>query len=216
MSNIINTAAECNIKQFMSCAFYGKHRVLLIDGEATDDELREAFEYIYNQYVDYSGLFATREFELAAYIHSLKMRIGIVREFVKLQKMFIAEFNIPFVAYFEIIKKYGHNLHWNHEYPDIDLFLIKLAKVESREAKYKSELKAKEKELFDLQRKKITKEFTLLGSRKQFLLTLARLQQAKFVISKTETMMDEVALMIKDQKDQSEEANAQRSFKKIK
>lgn len=213
MSNYINTAADCNIKKFMSCAFDGKCRVLLNDGEATDSELREAFEYIYDQYVDYSGLYATREFELSAYMNSLDVRITTVQEFVKLQRKFIEEFNVPYVAAFWQVKKYGHALYWNRDYPDIDLFLIKLTKVENREAKYKSELKAKEKELFELQRKKITKEFTLLESRKQFLLTLARLQQAKFVISKTETMMDELALMIKDQKDQSDEANAQRSFK---
>lgn len=214
MSSYINTAADCNVKRFMSCAFEYKYRVLLIDGDASDDELRSAFEYIYDQYVDYSGLYATREFELSAYINSLNVRITIVQEFVKLQRKFIEEFKVPYVAAFWQVKKYGHTLYWNHDYPDIDLFLAKLAKVESREAKFKSELKAKEKELFDLQRKKITKEFTLLESRKQFLLTLARLQQAKFVISKTETMMDEVALMIKDQKDQSDEANAQRSFKR--
>lgn len=214
MSNIINIAADCNIKQFMACAFENKHRVLLIDGDATDEELREAFEYIYDQYVDFSGLYATREFELSAYIHSLEVRIATVREFIRLQKKFIDEFNIPFVAAFEVVKKYGHTLHWNHDFPDIDLFLIKLAKVESREVKYKSELKAKEKELFDLQRKRITKEFTLLESRKQFLITLARLQQAKFVIDKKETSVEDLALMIKDQKDQAEDAKMERSFKK--
>lgn len=214
MSNIINTAAECRIKQFKACAFDGKYKVLLIDGDATDDELRQAFEYIYNQYVDFSGLYATREFELSAYIESLVVRIGTVREFVRLQKLFISEFGVPFVGYFDVIKKYGHAMHWNHDYPDMDLFMIKLAKVESREAKFKSELKAKEKELFDLQRKKATKEFTLLESRKQFTLTLVRLRQAKYEISETLTSMEELGIIIKDQKDQSEEANVQRSFKK--
>lgn len=214
MSNIINTAAECNIKQFMAAAFENKLRVLIIDGDATDEELKEAFEYIYAQYVDISGLYISKEFDLSAYIHSLSNRINTICEFVRLQRKFIEEFSVPFVAAFGIVKKYGHSLYWDNDYPDIELFLIRLGKVESKEAKYISQLKAKENELFELKRKRITKEFTLLESRKQFLITLARLQQAKFVIDKKETSMEEVGLMIKDQKEQSEEAVIQRSFKK--
>lgn len=216
MSNIINNAADCNIKQFMACAFDNKYRPLLIDGEATDDELRKAFEYIHDQYIDYSGLYQSREFELGAYIHSLNVRVTTVAEFVILQRRFIDEFRVPYVAAFWQVKKYGHTLYWNHDFPDIGLFLARLSKIELKEARYKSEVKMKEKDLFELRRKKIEKEFTLLESRKQFLLTLARLQQAKYVISKTETMMDELSYMIKEMRDAQQEDQAQKSFQKRK
>jgi len=213
MSRCIDNAADCSVKQFMECAFKGKYTVLILDGEPPDDELKRAFELIYDQYTDLSGLFITREFELSAYISSLERRINTVARFIELQKAFIAEFNIPFVTGFGLVKKYGHKLYWNHESPDIDLFLSKLDAIPGKEAKYKTDLAAKKKELFDMQRKKIQGEFNLLESRKQFVMMLNRLQQSKFVIDKNNTSMEEVALMIKDQRDQQEDMRAQQSFK---
>lgn len=214
MSNYINTAAECTVKQFETCCFENKLRALLIEGEATDEELREAFERIYEQYVDLSGLYETREFEMSAYINSLTVRIFTVQEFVRLQREFVSQFNVPYVPGFYLVKKYGYTIQWDHDAPDLDTFSARLEKIESKEAKFKSELKRKQAELAEFQKKKITGEFTLLESRRQFLTQILRLQQAKYVINKRETSVEELAYALRDQKDIQEEERAQRSFKK--
>lgn len=214
MSQYVNNAADCTVKQFKACCFDQRFRVLVIDGDPSDQELQEAFELIYSQYVDLSGLFISREFELSAYIHSLEIRITSIERFVELQERFIEEFNSPFTPAFPIAKRYGHTLYWNPDSPDIDQFKAKLSRIKGGEAKYIVELKKKKTELFDLHKKRANKEFTLLESRKQFVTMLNRLQQAKFVIDQKETTVEELALMIADQKEQQDDAIAQRSFKR--
>lgn len=214
MSNYINTAADCNVKKFEACRFENKLHVLIIDGEPTEEELREAFEFIHGQYVDLSGLYETREFEMSAYLSSLAVRINTVHEFIRLQREFISQFNVPCVPRFYLVKKYGYTLQWDHDAPDIDTFQARLDKIELKEAKFKSELKRKEAELSTFQKKHHAGEYTPMESRRQFLTQILRLQQAKYVINKSETSVEELAYAIRDQKDIQEEERAQQSFKR--
>lgn len=211
---IISQASECTIKQFIKCAFEAKYRGLLVEGEASDEELQQAFESIYAQHVDLSGLYQTREFEMSAYINSLDNRIHTIDRFIELQLLFIVEFDIPFIAEFGIIKKYGYNLYWNPEFPDIPGFKRKLDQIKNKETKYKSTLKNKINELVELRRKQVKKEHTLLESRKGFLTTVNRLQQAKFVIDKNTTTVEELDLMILDHKEQQDSDRIQAKTKK--
>lgn len=213
-ATIITDAADCNIKRFKLCAFKGKYKVLLVDGEATDEELQQAFEMIYAQYIDLSGMYQTREFELSAYINSLDNRIRTIERFVELQRLFLGEFNMPFLPSFGLVKRYGHHLVWNPEYPDTDLFKKKLAQIEMKEKKYHSILNTKIKDLVEFRKKQNNKEHTLLESRKQFITTLNRLQQAKFVIDDEKTTVEDLAIMICDHKDQIEENKMQAKAKK--
>jgi hypothetical protein len=201
-SNIISTAADCTVKQFIQCCFEDKRRVLVIEGEATEEQLKAAFEYIYAQYVDFSGLFQSREFEMCAFINSLDTRVQTMKRFVELQRIFIKDFNVPFVPGLDIAKRYGHNLWWNHNNPDLALFLRKLDQIENREVKYQDKVAQKVKELVDFRSKQEKKEFTLLESRKNFITMLNRLQQARFVIDKNSTTVEELCLMIKDHREQ--------------
>jgi len=214
MNRYIDNAADCTVKQFMDCLFAQRYKVLILEGEPSEEELRNAHELIYAQYVDLSGLFVTREFELSAYIQSLENRLNTVIRFIELQRAYIAEFGRPFTPAFHIVKKYGHSLYWNHDSPDLPLFLAKMDKMPAKEARYKVELDAKKKELFDMQRKKVKGEYNPLESRGQFVTMLNRLQQAKFVIEKPNTSVEELAYMIKDLRDIQEDEKAQRSFKK--
>lgn len=211
---IISHISECVINKFIKCAFEGKYRALLVSGEATDEELEKTFEMIYAQHVDLSGLFQTREFEMSAYINSLDNRIRTIDRFIELQLIFIAEFGLPFIPEFGLVKKYGHSLYWNFDHPDVDGFKKRLEQIRSRESKYKSTLKSKINELVEFRRKQVRKEHTLLESRKSFLTTLNRLQQAKFVINKNETTMEELDLMILDHKEQGEADKIQAKIKK--
>lgn len=210
---IISDAADCNVDKFMACRFKEKYKVLLLEGNATDEELRETFEYIYAQYVDYSGLYLTKEFEMSAYIHYLDVRIETIDRFILLQRKFIEEFNAPFVPAFGLLKKYGHHLVWNHKYPDADLFLRKLEKIELKEDKFRTIRNTKIDELMELRKKHVNKEHTPLESRKEFIIMLNRLGQAKFHIDKQQTSVEELALMIKDHRDQveTEKMNAKKT-----
>lgn len=214
--NIIQSASDCVVNKFMDCAFKERHRCLLLSGEATDDQLRMAFEIIYAEYVDLAGLYITREFELSAYISSLDARIYTVKRFVTLQRTFLHEFDAPFIPGFALVKRYGHHLYWDFNTPDKESFLNRLKQIETAEARYQAELNKKVNELVELRKKKVNKQFSLLESRKQFITSMNRLQQNKFVIDKDKTTMEELALMIKDYKDQANETEMQNSIRRNK
>jgi len=214
MSSYITDAADCTVKQFMDCAFKERYKVLVLEGEPAMEDLRKAHELIHAQWVDLSGLFETREFELSAYIRSLEGRINTIEKFVELQKAFLAEFGLPFLPGLSIVKRYGHSFYWDKESPDEQAFLARMEKMITKEKRYEVELKAKQKELFDMQRKKAKGEYDPLQSRKDFVVMLNRLQQAKFVIDKNVTTIEELGLMVKDLRDQQQEEKAQRTFKK--
>lgn len=212
--NIIQRAADCSVRQFMQCSFDDKLKVLIIDGEASEQDLKAAFEYIYAEYVDYSDLYQSQEFEIVAYINSLDTRIQTIRRFVDLQRKFLVQFDMPYLPGFEMIKRYGHHIYWDANYPDKDVFLKKLAQIEMKEKKYETKVNQKVQELIDLRKKRVHKEHTILESRKHFVTMLTRLQKAGFVIDKDKTTVEELALIIKDQRDQNEEIKMQNKIKK--
>jgi len=214
--NIIQSAADCNVDKFMKCAFQERYRCLLLSGDADDDLLRAAFEIIYAEYVDYAGLYVTREFEISGYIESLDKRITTINRFITLQRTFLHEFDVPFIPGFALVKKYGHRLYWDFNRPDKEAFLKKLQQIQASESRYQAELNKKVNELVELRRKKVNKEFTLLESRKQFIMSTNRLQQNKYVIDKDKTTMEELGLMIKDYRDQASEADMQNSIRRNK
>jgi hypothetical protein len=214
--NIIQAAADCNVDKFMKSAFQEKYRCLLLSGDATDDLLRMAFEIIYAEYVDLAGLYVTREFELSGYIDSLDKRIYTVKRFVSLQRTFLNEFDVPFLPGFALVKKYGHRLYWDFNHPDKDAFLKKLQQIEAGESRYQAELNKKVNELVELRKKRVKKEFTLLESRKQFITSMNRLQQQRYVIDKEKTSMEELGLMVKDYRDQANEAEMQNTIRRNK
>lgn len=212
--NIIQRAADCSVRQFMQCSFDGKLKVLIIDGEASEDDLKAAFEFIYAEYVDYSDLYQSQEFEIVAYINSLDTRIQVIRRFVELQRKFLVQFDMPFLPAFDMVKRYGHHIYWDAKYPDKDVFLKKLTQIEMKEKKYETKVDQKVQELFELRKKKVKKEHTILENRKDFVTMLTRLQKAGFVIDKDKTTVEELALIIKDQRDQIEEAKMQNKIKR--
>jgi hypothetical protein len=213
--NIIQRAADCTIRQFMQCSFDGKLKVLIIEGGASDSDLNTAFEYIYAEYVDFSDLYQSREFEMVAYINSLDTRIQMIRRFVELQRKFIIQFDLPYLPGLEMVKRYGHHLYWDANYPDKDAFLKRLCQIEMKEKKYESKVDQKVNELIELRKKKVHKEHTILESRKDFVTMLNRLQQARFNIDKDKTSVEDLALCIRDHRDQAEEVKMQNKIKKM-
>lgn len=215
----IESASDCNIKRFMAATFENKLKALITNGNPSEEEYKElepklqnAFEYIYAQYVDISGLYLSQEFELVGYINSLNHRITTMKWFVELQNKFMDEFEVPYLPGLSIAERYGYKLYWDPNYPES--FIRKLNSIPAKESKFTIRITEKTKELVELRKKQIKKEHTLLESRKDFITMMNRLQQHKFVIDKNETTVEELALMIKDQRDQVETDNMNRKFKK--
>jgi len=197
----------------MECSFRENYSVLLISGDATNQELRSAFEIIYAQYIDDSGLYQSAEFEKYGYIDSLEKRITTVDRFIYLQTEFIKQFQVPFIPGFEMIAKFGHKLFYNVDSPDIELFLSKLETIRLKEQKYKIELKKRVDELMKMREKKVKNELNLLQSRKQFISMITRLRQQHHVIEYKTTMVEELSIMVRDAMEEKESAKAAKQFK---
>lgn len=212
-ANIINDAGDCSVKRFMDCAFKEKYDVLLVEGIADPLELKNAFEFIYAQYIDLAGLYETREFELYAYITMLEGRINTVKQFIALQRSFVAQFDVPYFKAFGIVRKYGHVLKFSPGQTSTELFLTRLNQIEMMERRIEDERAGKVKQLYDLHKKKIGKQHSIIESRTEFVSMLNRLQQNKFVIDREKTSVEEIGLMIRDCKEQAME---QRMNNKVK
>src|SRR6187549_3503438 len=101
---------------------------------------KEEFDIAYAEYQDTSGLFMTDDFEKQSYIHHLNARINYVKIFIKLQREFIKEFEMPFIRDFETFKlNYGYVLYWED---DLEDFEDQLKAVERKEGKHVTSLKA--------------------------------------------------------------------------
>ena len=73
---------ECTISVFMNAAFNSNFSIIS----------REEYSLINMQYMDASGLFLTREYELQISIQSMRNKINCVMIGINLQNEFIKEF----------------------------------------------------------------------------------------------------------------------------
>lgn len=178
---------------------------MLLDGEADDKDLHNAFEIIYAEYIDAAQLFATIEFEKYAYITNLEARIEVVKNFAKLQREFLNQFDVPFLPGLRMMHQYGYVLQWDGSK---EKFLQALDRMLIMDKRYQTELDKANKDLIELRKKKNKKEHTILQSRREFISMLNRLQQNRFVIDRDKTMIEDLAMMIVDSRDQAEAAKS--------
>ncbi len=202
---IIDTASECTVYQLMKCWFENKLSVLVIDGEFTDDEMRQAFESIHTEYIDLAGLYKSKQFELLTQINHIETKVNRVTLSIDLQRRFLEVFDVPCIAAITFFKEYGYNIYWDSTHPDKLAFLSALNKIEQRIKLQKLQLKEKKDELINLEKNKIEKNNTVIQSRQEFIKTLNALNKYGFDVKKNETTVEELALMINDwQKDISQ------------
>jgi len=211
---IISKAGDCSIRKFMSAWFDEKYKVLIIEGEHDEALLKQAFELIHAEYTDLAELFLSAEFEKMTYIYYLNNRISTIKYTIGLQKDFIRDFGLPYIPALPFFKKFGHSIYWDTTTSNVPAFLKILDQIEVKEKKYEAQLKAKEKELGDLQARKTSKEFTPLQTRHAFIKTLNGLQKAGYRIDKESTTVEEFGLMIKEQKKENERIAAEAKNRK--
>lgn len=190
---------DYNIDQFMDAWFKKDY-----------SELSEAdFKIVRAEYEDTSGLYLTEDFENISFIHHLKCRLNYVKLFVKLQRDFVEEFDIPFVRDFETLKeKYGYVVNWNQ---DKDDFEKQLKKIELRERKYESTLLEKVKELSESRIKPKVEaednEDSLKKSRISFIRMLNSLEKMGYNLNNNKKSVESLSLMIKQQLEEVEQRN---------
>lgn len=180
------------IKDFIDCWFKKDYSKI-----SKDD-----FGIIYGEYMDASGLFATQQFDLAIYIQDLTNRLDTIKIFIDLQLRFLEEFGVPYVDHFSFVEQFGHKMIWQDEIQFKEL----CRKIISRENKYETILKVKKKQLDDLKKREAGGVvLTETDSRRNFLTMLNGLGKLGYKIDKFTTTVEELALMIKQQKEEYEE-----------
>lgn len=167
-----------------------------------DNLNQDDFEIVYAEYVDLSGLYHSKEFELFAYINYLKNRIFVLRTVVASQRMFLETLGRPYVDGLFIFDNFGYKIKWND---DIEDFERQLKIVESRERQKSSELRRKEFEFKQLKDAKKSEEQPLIQSRHNFIRMLNSFNKAGYKIDRDKTTVEELALMIKQVNDEMQE-----------
>jgi len=106
---IYKTCSDLPLIRFIRCICDDDLKQLIIEGDATDDELKEVWQAIYQEYIELSGTTATDyQTTITAEISQLFFKHTAIVEAVELSRKY---------RYDEIIamlKKEGYNFQFNH------------------------------------------------------------------------------------------------------
>lgn len=191
---------KINISDFMEAWFEEKYEKLS----------KEDFKIVHAEYLDTSGLYMSDDFEKHSLVHHLNSKINYIKMFVRLQREFMDEFDMPFIRDFAHLKEeYGYVVKWNGSIED---FENQLVKIEKRQIKHQSFLEEKIKELKELKESRsnnhkkqpIEPESDLKKSRMSFIRMLNSLGKIGYKIDKLTTTVEELALMIKQQMEEND------------
>lgn len=191
---LINSCADITINTLMKCMFSSDLSVLIIEGMATEEELNEAWDIIYNEYIDIAGISQSEEFELLKSIFYLQTRLRRIELLIHIQRESIKHIGIPCIAAFSQIKFYGHKLIYDKENPDIKSFEKQLSSIELKEQRNEIELDIKLKELIN-NRKSDSSRFEM--KKQDMIKTIIMLQKNGYFIDEDKTSAEKLALMIK-------------------
>lgn len=144
-------ASECNINQYIACAFEHDLTVLIISGEPTPQQLFKAFENILTEYYDLSGLsLDVEENELLRRIKYLECRKKQIDTAIYLQEQALSHFKHPVAEFFDLFHCNNYNPVWNNDIKD---FRKQLQCIQAEENTYFSETEDLQKEIDHLRSK---------------------------------------------------------------
>jgi hypothetical protein len=195
---ILKTISELNISDFEICMFKNNFSVLIITGKPSDEQLLSAWNEIYTEFIDLSGMAETNELEISKSIFYLNSRVKKIELYILLQRESLNKLGVPCIVAFDKIRIYGHKLKWNKEHPDIEDFKRQLNIIETNEKRYNHELLAKQKELLDVMKKKQNGDVTVWQKRKEFVRLKNNIGKFGFKIDNEKTTVEEFALMVHD------------------
>lgn len=177
------------IKQFENAMFKDDRSVM------TED----VYDEVYNEYVDTAKLYEEEEFNRVSRIKYLNNRINTISLGIRLQRGFIDNFDVPYLEGFKVFKDNGHIIVWKNK----DHFLETLRRIEVKEKKYISEVENAIKLLYEFRKKKNTTEQPVKIKRESFIKTINTLGKIGYKIDKFSNSVEDLALMIRQQKDDS-------------
>lgn len=206
---IITKARDCNVKQFMACLFDNDLTVLIVAGIATKEQLQDAFDAIFTEFIDKSGATKTQELQLMKTIQSLSIRNNVIASAIYVTRISLQVLKEPNEKAFSILSNYGHKLYWNEEKPDPEAMLKRLVEIEAKEARYQIELKNKVADLEKLHKQAETGQFKPKRQRKEFIKQKNALMKFGFPVDMDKTNMEEYAYMVEDYTAACQEAIAE-------
>lgn len=181
-----------SIKQYLDARFKKDYSVIS----------KEDLKLISDEYVDTARLYNQEYLEKISYIYFINSRLNSIEFAIEIQTKFLNDFGKPFEEGFNIFKKYSHKLIWNGSKDD---FLNQLKKVSKKESRNRTILVSKVKELEELKKKDLKiEEESEDDARKSFIRTLNSLGKIGYRIDKNETTLEELSLMILQQKEENE------------
>lgn len=149
-----NKASECNINEFMSCAFDDDRSVLIVSGKPTPKQLHEAWNNILTEFNDISGQSAPmEELVLMRQILILTARIKAMSMFIYAHEQAATLQGIDVIEDFSLFTEYGYTISYNGNKKH---FLSQLQQIKQSELAFEFDLIDLEKELKELQKKDAT------------------------------------------------------------
>lgn len=171
---------------------------------------KEDFDIVYSEYIDISGLYSSKEFEIFAYINYLKNRIFLSKTLVAVQLMCLEAFNAPYEDGFDLFEKVGHKVSWNG---DEKKFIAQMNKISSLTRTKELELRRKEFEFIQLKEAK-QQDKPEVQSRHEFIKMLNSLNKQGYNIDRDKTTVEDLALIIKQLQEEYTKSSIESKIRK--
>lgn len=195
------TIDKCTISMAMRAMFHGEHEQ--VGGS-------EAWDSIYIQYIDLSGLANTKECTLLREMLSIDLRLSYISTmlewFVKTYQfsLTVGQPN-PGTFAFSDLHQYGHRLTWNGDWLN---FEGQLKHVEGKEKKRIAIKDGLQKEYDRLKKDGMKSSNVNRDDRKQFIQLLNQIAKHNgYAIDRDKVSLEDFAIMVKDYTDYVEMQN---------
>lgn len=185
----------------IACQFEGDYNVLF------EGAPPEAWEAIYAEYIDLSGLANTGEYELIKTIHNLETRLRAVPEYAKVVAGCVASFGKIYAPAAQKLAKYGYKVP-----ADPQQALTYLQTALSKEKRFEHDLKSAMASLEKLRAMKTEQHNDVKKQRRQFIQEINSLGTI-YRIDRDKTTVEEYALMKREQMERMQEEQINKQFK---
>lgn len=195
------SAKNCTLNQMIACQFEGDYNVLF------ENAPPEAWEAIYAEYIDLSGLAATSEYELIKTVFNLETRLRAVPEYAKVVVGCVNSFGKLYAPAVQKLAKYGYKV------PDDPQKAVEyLQTALSKEKRFEHDLKAASASLDKLRAMKTEQHNDVKRQRRQFIQEINSLGTI-YRIDRDKTTVEEYALMKREQMERIQEEQINNKFK---
>lgn len=176
---------KITVRQFKNCWFNKDYSEIS----------EERFQVCYEEYADISGLYKNKSFDDYSTIIYLSNRVSAVSIAIQVQRDMVNAYGEPYVDGLSFFEQYGHNVRWNGNAKEFTDYLYK---IERKERKYKLELDNKKKQFSDENREKMS----VTQTRQEFIISVNNLNKKGYFIDWDKTTVEELSLMIKQDRDE--------------